>query len=152
MKYLKKIIWEYRVFERRDVFLTKYGHESNVFFSKLKFFWQNMGTRKVIFSWKIDKKGHPIDFLAHIILQFWQNWRFLSNIGITAGVFHENFEKNDMKTLCFWENGPFFTKYGLESSVFFREWTLLTKYEHESSNFIVKFLIGLSFCFYVLGF
>ena len=41
-------IWELEhcVFERTDVFSTKYGHESSYFFLKNQ------------------KKGHPVDFLA----------------------------------------------------------------------------------------
>ena len=77
-------------------FLTKYRHDSRGFFMKnLKkwhetkcfwesasfldkiwaweqcvrdwtFFWQNTGIGAVIFSWKIGKKGYPIDFWSII--------------------------------------------------------------------------------------
>ena len=46
-------IWklEHCVFERTDVFLTKYRHESSCFYLKNQ------------------KKGHPIDFLAKNIVE-----------------------------------------------------------------------------------
>ena len=34
MKNLKKMTWEHCVFERMDIFFTKYGHENNVFFKE----------------------------------------------------------------------------------------------------------------------
>ena len=47
----KKWALEQRVLYRIDVFLTKYGHESNNFLRE-----------------KLKKKGHPIDFLAYNII------------------------------------------------------------------------------------
>ena len=47
-------------------FSTKYGHESSVFFREWTFFWQNMGTRAVIFLEKSEIKGHPIEFFGPI--------------------------------------------------------------------------------------
>ena len=44
-KIWKKNIREHSVFERYDVFLTKYGHESSVFLDN----GQNMGMRLVTF-------------------------------------------------------------------------------------------------------
>ena len=48
-KILKQITWKHIVFERMNVFLTKYGHEISVFFSEWTFFWQNLGIRAGIF-------------------------------------------------------------------------------------------------------
>ena len=53
---------EHSIFGRMDVFLTKYGHESNVFFRELAIFWQNMGIRSVIFHEKSEKKGIRFTF------------------------------------------------------------------------------------------
>ena len=64
------LFWPGSVY-RVDVFLTKYGHanrgfliknwkkwrQSNELFREWTLFWQNMGMRGEIFSWKIGKKG-----------------------------------------------------------------------------------------------
>ena len=48
------------VFERIDNFLTKFGHESNVFFGNGHFLIRNW-QESSFFSWKTAKR-HPIDF------------------------------------------------------------------------------------------
>ena len=53
---------EHSIFGRIDVFLTKYGHESNVFFRELAIFEQNKGIRSVIFHDKSEKKGIQFTF------------------------------------------------------------------------------------------
>ena len=53
---------KHRVFERMEVFSTEYGPESGMFLENV--FLQNMDMRAVIFSWKIEKKLHPIDFVG----------------------------------------------------------------------------------------
>ena len=104
------------VFERMDNFLTKYGHASSVIFREWAFFWQNMGMRAVIVSWKICEKGILLSFCPIIYCSFDSIDVFWPNMGMTAGVLHE---KDDMRALCFLENGSFLSKYGPESSVFF---------------------------------
>ena len=48
-------------------FLTKYGHESNVFFREFMFFGQNMGMRALIFSLEIEnKKGILIPLVYNV--------------------------------------------------------------------------------------
>ena len=63
-KVWKKTSLEHRISERLDVFLTKYGHESYVFFRDWTFFGQKMGERALILSWKVVEKGHPTDFFG----------------------------------------------------------------------------------------
>ena len=81
-------------------------------------FFYKMAWEHLLFSWKIGKKWHPIDFFVlyhgvvfyriHVFDQIWvrQQW-----------VFHDKFEKNYMKAPCFLESWCFLTKYGHESSV-----------------------------------
>ena len=107
-----------------DVFLTKFGHEGSVIFSKWTFLWRNMGMRTVIFSRKIGKNGILLTLGAHNIVYFWQNWCFLTEHGHDSGMFIMNtFWKKDMRALFFERMDVFLTKCGHESGLFFREWT-----------------------------
>ena len=125
MKKLKKMTWEHRVFEIMDVFLTKYGHESSVIFLEWAFFWQNMGMRVDIFSWKIGNKGASFRLFWPIIYcSFDKIDVFFDQIwACQHGVFHEKFEKMTWEHCIFKRMNVFLTKYRHWSSVFFREWT-----------------------------
>ena len=61
-------------------------------------------------------------------------------MGMTAeGFSWKIWKKNDIRALCFWENGQFFFKIWQDSSEFFwRKEGFFTKYGHESSFFFVK--------------
>ena len=63
--YIENRTWKHRVFERMGVFLTKYGHESVVFFREWTLFWQYMGMRADIFREKSEKKDILLTFLTH---------------------------------------------------------------------------------------
>ena len=41
---------KHRVFERFDIFSTKYGHDSSMFCQRMAVFLQNMGMKAMIFS------------------------------------------------------------------------------------------------------
>ena len=47
------------------------------------------------------KKRYPIDYWAHYSLVVADLTFFRPNMGKTAGGFHDKFEKNDMRVLCF---------------------------------------------------
>ena len=49
-KKLVKMTCEHSAYERMDVFLSNYGHESSVSFLRMDVFSQNMGMRLEIFS------------------------------------------------------------------------------------------------------
>ena len=118
-------------------FLTKYVHESYLFFRDWTSFGQNMGERAVIFSWFSWKKGILWTFLAHNrvsyskISVFWpimwmikggSSWKFWKKTSLE----HRIFERLDvfwqnmgMKATCFLEIGLFLTKYGQVSEHWF---------------------------------
>ena len=83
--------WELRVFLENGPFLKKYGLKSSDFFIKN------------------NEKRHLFVFLVHNKPWLWQNWLFLSIIGIT-GDLYEKAEKNDMRAQCFLENRSYFDK------------------------------------------
>ena len=64
MKILKKMTLEYCVFERMDIFFTKYGLDSREFFERKDVFLTNMGTRALIISSKIEEKKEHHDFFC----------------------------------------------------------------------------------------
>ena len=130
----EKMTSEHSVFERIDIFLTKYGLYSCVLFREWTFFYKIWAWEWSFVREKSEKKG-ILTFLAHIIVWFWPNLRILINYG-HKGLFHEKFKKNEMRTLCFWEMDVFSTKYGAWEYRVYREWTfVLKKYEHKSSYF-----------------
>jgi len=121
-----------------DFFLTKYGHESRVFFTEWTFF-TKYGYERIDFSWKIFmknlKKGNPIDFFS--LYYFWQNWRFFNQIRAWwQEFFHTNLKKMTWEHYVLERMDVFSTKMGI-TSVFFKEWTFFTKYWHESDGFFL---------------
>ena len=64
----KKITWERSVFERMDVFLTNYGHESNVSLRGWTFFDKIWAWKYWYFREKLEKKDILLTFLAHNIV------------------------------------------------------------------------------------
>ena len=100
----KKWALDQRVLYRIDVFLTKYGHESNFLREKIK------------------KKGILSTFLAHEIESFSQNWRFSTKYGHDSrGIFMKVLKKMTLEHNVFERMHVFLTKYGNESCLFFRE-------------------------------
>ena len=120
----EKMTWEYRVFQRMDDFLIKYGYENIVFFGEWRFFWQNIGMRAVIFSWKIGKKEHRIDFFGpwySVVLT--ELTIILIKYVYESRGFSWKIWKKMRWEYCFFERmDVFLTKYRHESIVFFREW------------------------------
>ena len=55
MKILIKVNWEHSVVEKMDVFRLNTRYEKKCVFRERTFFWQNMGIRAVICTWKIGK-------------------------------------------------------------------------------------------------
>ena len=100
--------------------MIKYGHESRHFFVKNQ------------------KKDHPIDFLAHKVVKFWQHWRFLTKYGHGSRGLPSKIKKNDLWASYFWGKGRFLTKYRHKSIVFFRERTFSVKNGHGSNNLSIK--------------
>ena len=100
------------VIERMGDFLTKYGHESIVFFRDLTFFWQNMGIRAVVFSFKIGKKGVPIDFFWPIIYRSFERIDFIFDQiwAWKQGVFHVIFQRKWHENTTFLIEWVFFWK------------------------------------------
>ena len=93
------------------------------FLREWTFFWQIVGMRVVIFSWKIGKKGHPIDFFGpsyNVVLPeltfFYQIWAWQQM------VFHEKIKKMTWEHSVFQRMDDFWIKYWYESIVFFGEW------------------------------
>ena len=100
--------------------MTKYGHESNYFFSeKISSYWPFWGTIECSFD-RLDA--------------FWPI------MCMTEGRFSYTIWKKWHESTVFWENGHFFTTYyGHESYVFLENGLFfLTKYERESSDFFIK--------------
>jgi len=118
--FFDKIRTEEMFFKRIDVFLTKYGHESNYFFfEKISSYWPFWGTIECSFDrldafWPImcmteGRFSYTIWKKMTWEHRFLRKWTFFYNI------------------LWAWELR------------FFREWTFfLTKYERESSDFFIK--------------
>ena len=120
-------------------FLTKHRHENSVFFREFTIFWQKIGMRAVIFSFKIGKKGHRIDFFGpeytsfdKIDFIFDQIWKW--------GVFYVIW-KNHMRLQHFYENERFVDKMGSGRIVCFREWKFFDNIwaRHGSIDFFMKF-------------
>ena len=111
---------------RNGRFFHKIEAREHSSFREYTFLWQNVGIRAVFFSWKIGKKDIISTFLAHNIVWFWENIRFLNQIlACQQGLFnlikkkHEYrvFERIDifwhnmgMRAMCFLENWRFFDK------------------------------------------
>ena len=134
--------WQHGGFHEKfginDMRSTKYGHKNNVFLEIGRCFEKLWAWEHWFFRWKMEKR-HPIDFFGpYSSLGLTELTGFWPNMGTTRGFLIESFKKYDMNALCFWENGSCLTKYGHASSVLFREWTFLTKYWYESSDFIVN--------------
>ena len=106
--------WKQCVFR----YWTKYGHETSYFLVK------NL------------KKGHPIDLLGHIIIYFWENWRFLTKYSLDSRGFFMKILKKwyrsivflrewtffwqniDLWAVCFLENGRFSQNMGIRAMIF----------------------------------
>ena len=126
-------------FERLDVFSTKYGHAIYVFFTEWTVF-HNMGTKALIFSWKIEKWASYWIFwpikecsfvrigISHQLCEWWQ------------GFFMRNLKKMGIRAPCFWEKRRFFWQNMSMRATWFLEGldVFLTKYGRESSDFFVK--------------
>ena len=65
MKILKKMTLQYCVFERMDIFFTKYGLDSREFFERKDVFFSKYGHESIDYFVKKSKKkkGHP-DFFG----------------------------------------------------------------------------------------
>ena len=109
-------------------------------FREWTFFGQNIDIRAVIFSWEIEKKGHPLWlFFTKIECSFDKIDVFWPIMCTTAGVFHEKLKKNHMRALCFWDNGRFFfTNMGMRALCFLENRRIFDKYWQESSDIFVK--------------
>ena len=121
-------------------FLTKHRHENSVFFRDFTIFWQNIGMRAVIFSFKIGKKGHHIDFFGpEYTVVLTKLTLSLTKYG-HEGVFYVIW-KNHMRLQHFYENGRFVDKMGSGRIVCFREWKFFDNIWawHGSIDFFVKF-------------
>jgi len=98
MKILKKKMkWEHFVFERMNVFLMKYGHESSVVLRKWMFFNKIWVWEHLFFCEKSEKKGILLTFFPcsfDRIDVFWTNYEHDSR-----GFFMENFQKRNEKTV-----------------------------------------------------
>ena len=88
-----------------DVFLTIYGHERSVVFREWTFFCK-YGHKSSDFLVKNHKKrvSPLIECSFDRIDAFWTKY------GHDSMGFYKKFEANDMRALCFWEDGRFFDK------------------------------------------
>ena len=101
MKKLDKMTWEYCVFERMGVILTKCRNENTMFLSEWTFCWKIWAWGQVFLREKLLKLCLfvPLDFLEHKIVYFWQVWRFFNKYGHDSRGFYDYYiEKKDMRT------------------------------------------------------
>ena len=91
-------------------FLTKYGHESSLFFREWTIFLTKYGHESIDFFVKNRKKRASYWLFWPIILVLTELTSFDYIWACQQGVFHEKFEKNYMTASCFWEKGRFFDK------------------------------------------
>ena len=67
--FMKNLTWEHSVFERMDVFLTKYGHEKSVFFlENVRVFDKNAYEGSKFYGKSCKIKGILLTFLAHNLM------------------------------------------------------------------------------------
>ena len=95
-----------------DDFLIKYGYENIVFFGEWRFFWQNIGMRAVIFSWKIGKKEHRIDFFGpwYSVVLTELTIILIKYVHESRGFSWKTLKKKWDESTVFWENERFFDK------------------------------------------
>ena len=127
-------------FERMDLILTIYRHESYLFFTEWTVFLTIYRHESIDFFVKNrEKKGILLNLLAHNKVYFWQNWRFLTNYMHAGRGFSWEIWKKMTLEQCFWEKRRFFDKiWAWELSVFQRLDVFLTEYGQERSDFFVK--------------
>ena len=125
--------------ENGGFFWTKYRHESYVFFTEWTVFWQNMGMRALIFSWKSKKKGHPIDSLGPlwsvVLTELTFFWPIMC---MMAGVFHEKFLKMTLEHRVLERRDVFWQNMGIRFTCFLEIGFFWTKFRRKSSHFFVK--------------
>ena len=119
-----------RCFQENERFFVKTWALEQCFFREWTFCWQNMGWKLWFFLEKSEKKSILLTFLAHNIVYFWQNSRFLEQIWAwQMGDFLEKIEKNGMRAQCFWGSGRIFEKYERESIVFLKNGRYFWQYK-----------------------
>ena len=91
-----------------DIFSTKYGHESSVFLENERVFFENIWALEQFFFVKYPKKDILFTFLV-IMCKFDRIDVFLTKYGHERREFLiKIFDKNDMRAICFCDNGCFF--------------------------------------------
>ena len=128
--------WKHIVFERMDVFQQNMSMRKVCCFREWTFFWQNMGIRGGIFSWKIGK-DILLTFMAHNIAL--TDMTFFDKISaLQQRVFHVKLKKKWHEITIFLRMNVFWQKRGMRALYFLADWLFMTKYGHESSYIFVK--------------
>ena len=133
------------------------GMRATCFSQNGRFFWQYIGMRASFFSWKIEKKRASYWIFWPIIKYIFDRIGvFWPIICMLVEVFHEKFEKNDIRAMFlreetfFWQNmgmrakrfleiGRFFDRIWAREKWFFREKSWKKMHPINLAHYISKF-------------